>query len=1203
MALQGSLQELRLGDVVQTVLQAGNRGLLRVRSSGRRAVLYLSPEGVRLLEPAPLDERVIVEAFVRRGTITEDVVARAQAVTGGKAPLDGLVTGGSIPAEDLRRLLLEVADDAAIDVLTWTEGDFRFEEGAAVEGDHGPVSTALLDAAGLVLRAAQRMDERRRVAERIGLEARLILRIPGGGEGSEPPDAVAAAVLDRLDGNELLDETALALGFGPFFAQKAACDLVESGFARLPSSEELSGAAKKREAAGDLRAAKVILAQWQVARPHDAAPFVAAAELAARTGRYEDEAEALKSLGRVHLESSRAQDARVIFERLLQKRPGDRDALEGLRQATKIQGDEEGFSDTSQRRAEQALEGGDAVQASAILHELLEARPDALDARILRTKALVRLGDRAQALEEIERVAQLLPSRAKRRSDREAASWALETLAHLAPDRADLSRRFRSMTGGDPVKRRRAVILGSLLLVASGVGFALWPKPAAGLLARANAAADRGDASTALALVGEIAERWPNTSEADQAVALKLRLTRATVRDPAKTPKPGTSVKELTAAAVAALPRLPAVDSTNAIELLATALKSPDGEPQRGVSTQMIRGPLSDAVAALRREAQSRRDALDLAAAAGLKPPADPAALEAIVEKARSSLDPAWVDAAEHAARAVRRLASLLDESAFSVTFSGDIRSIEGDIAAAARAVAARPKEVDRARRELHRVRILSAYEKARVDAAGVLARGDLDAAEAYYRRLDSLLTQMDEDPAYRPLKDSIERRGILEFAHGKGEMMASIRKGLTAARAAEDSGNLAGAASSYAALAKQFPLVKFDAVFTIPVRVESIPPGATVAINGQISGPAPTVVRYGWGSQAIVTVDAEGYEAASIVLKTSEREPDPLVRVTLTPRARWTRAVVGIVEAPPLGVQGDVILANRGGRVERRSKETGEVLWAVDTRSLEGARGRPVIEGDVLWVPFLDGTVGRFSAADGALRSPAKLPSRPIGDAAAVAGKVAVAVDDGVFVFGANEDGRRVPIAGVVSAGVLAAHGAFWVGDSAGALVRIDPATFAVTRLALGGKVPVTSLAGGTSGVFVAASDGSLALADAADANVLWRRTGVGDVLGAPAPAGDLVSVADPEGHVRFYAAASGAPRGERDLGSSPRGGLRSQGSRIFAALADGRLWVYDAVQNLVWIDTPLQGTARIPAADLGDGAIVVPAAGNGLSAIPLPK
>src|SRR5437762_4204435 len=103
MALQGRLKDLRLGDVVQTVLTAGNRGLLRVRSAGRRAVLYLSPEGVRLLEPAPLDERVIVEAFVRRGTITDEVVARAQAVTGGKAPLDGLVTGGSIPAEEDRK--------------------------------------------------------------------------------------------------------------------------------------------------------------------------------------------------------------------------------------------------------------------------------------------------------------------------------------------------------------------------------------------------------------------------------------------------------------------------------------------------------------------------------------------------------------------------------------------------------------------------------------------------------------------------------------------------------------------------------------------------------------------------------------------------------------------------------------------------------------------------------------------------------------------------------------------------------------------------------------------------------------------------------------------------------------------------------------------------------------------------------------------
>lgn len=66
MPLRGNLQNLRLGDVLQTVLASGGRGLLRVRSGTRRAVLHLSDHGLRVLEPEVLDDRMVLDAFVRR---------------------------------------------------------------------------------------------------------------------------------------------------------------------------------------------------------------------------------------------------------------------------------------------------------------------------------------------------------------------------------------------------------------------------------------------------------------------------------------------------------------------------------------------------------------------------------------------------------------------------------------------------------------------------------------------------------------------------------------------------------------------------------------------------------------------------------------------------------------------------------------------------------------------------------------------------------------------------------------------------------------------------------------------------------------------------------------------------------------------------------------------------------------------------------
>jgi outer membrane protein assembly factor BamB/tetratricopeptide (TPR) repeat protein len=1207
MALQGNLKDFRLGDVLQTIVQARNTGVLRVRSAGQRTVLAVAPTGLQVLEPEILDEDRIVDAFVARGMLAPDRLARARNTVGkGQPVLDVLVNGGTLDADDLRRLVQEAAEEHALSVISWTEGDFRFEESVAPKTGLGHVASAVIEPMGLLLKAAQRADEAQTLADRFGGQVAWLLRV----DGLTPPGELtpaAARLLEGLDGKALLADISLRAGIGVFETQKAALALVDAGAARLPTALELAAEAKAREEAGDVRAAVALLRQWHALKPLEPDALTALVDVHARAGRFEDEADALKVLGRILLKVAKPREARDVFDRLVKKRPGDVEPLEGLRQAARAMVDDATYSETTRKLAELALEGGEAAQAANLLQELLTSSPDDLEARVLRAKALARLADREGAVKELERIATLLPLPCRRRQERAAAAWCREALARLAPDRSDLLRRFRAMTDGAPRGRKRALILGGFLLACSGAGFAVWPNPAAGLLVKAREASDRGDAAAALALVAEISERWPDSEEAAAASAIRVKIALAS-RDANRGPT-GAALDELRTRATAVattFSRWPDPAAVEQAEALADHLKSREGPSAASTVTAIVKVPFAEAVASLRRDAMSRRDALDLAEQAAQRPPASLEHFAEVLARAKTALDPAWVASASRAARAARRLAAVLDPSAMFSALGADVRAVEGDVQAAERAIASRARSLEKGAREYHRALIEDAYERARIDAGPLLVAGDLDRAEACYARLASLLKAVDDDPVLQPLRGSLESRRIPEFARAKTETMSTIREGIRAATEAEKAGNLAGAAAAYASLVKRFDLIAFDRVFTIPLRVESVPPGAHVALNGRDAGTAPAIVRYGWGAQAVLTVSADGYETASLTIRTADPDPQPVLRVPLGPSLDWVKPLVGVVEAPVASVDGDPVLCDRAGRVERRSRTSGEVRWSTDVRSVEGVKGRPAFASGRLWVPLLDGRVVRIDADAGSTETPLVLPGRPVGDVVALGGRLAVATENAVAVFspGSSDEVRVVPVQGLVTAGAVAAHGAFWVGDSAGRVVRVDAVSYAATTIPTGGGDAILSVAAGDRTVYAVGGDGSLTAVDAdVGRGVRWRRTGLADAAGTPAEAAQLVAVGDRAGRVRLFAVADGAPRGERDLRAEARGGLIAVGSRLVAALADGRLWVFDVAGEVQLLDAPLKGAARFGASHLGGGTLAVPAHGASVAVVHLPR
>ena len=809
MALQGNLKDLKLGDVLQTILAAGSKGLLRVRGSSRRAVLYLGADGLSIVEPSVLDEKLVIDSYIRRGKLAATVAERARGPQG--VSLDGLVAMGELEKRDVDRILREAAEEAVLDVLGLDDGSFRFDEGAEPDHARSAVARVLLDPQGLLLRAAQRIDELKALQERIGTNAALLIAVDATSAVADSMESPAPEVHRCLDGRTLLEEIAVGEGLNRFAVAKCAAALVDAGAVRLPTPEELRALAAQREAADDVGSALALARQWQTVRPLEPEPCVETAAIAARAGRYDDEAEALKAAGRVNLKIQRGEDARALFDRLLVKRPGDPDAIEGLRQAAKLLGDAAGFSSTTRTLAEMALEAGDAVQASTILKELISAYPEDVAARLLRTKALARLGDRVQAAEELERLADLLPTPCRRKADRDAAEYVRDTLPHLLPEHHELLDRFRAKLGNRAKSRKRVAIVGAFLVACSGVAFVFWPVNAATIWARAQAAAAAGESPTALALIDDLMERHPDSPEFGEALTLKAKLDGSLTAAAARKAQATAAEKFAAQATQTAkmLPALPSEESIASIDALSALLRTAEGSTpkMRLTATEILRAPMAEVVEALRRPALERRDTLDSAADIASKPPADIDVFRTVTEKLEQALEPAWCREASRTTEILRRFVVLLREDSLLPGTLEDLHALDANVKAAERAIVGRAKDVHRVRVEYQRALISAAYERSRIDAAKALAQGELDAAETIYANLDRLVGEVGSEPVYEPLREWVARRGVADLARTRLEFVASIRRGIAAAKAAEDAGNLEGAAGDLRLARRAVPL------------------------------------------------------------------------------------------------------------------------------------------------------------------------------------------------------------------------------------------------------------------------------------------------------------------------------------------------------------------------------------------------------------
>jgi hypothetical protein len=244
-ALEGPLKEFHIQDVFQLLDLGRKSGVLRVTSELRQTAGTVSFErGGVVAATLGRDPQPIGARLVRMGKISANDLQRALARqhSGDSRRLgDILVASGIIARRELDRQLEGQIEEAIFELLGWSEGYFRFEDGAPCEGVvEAPVRIPI---EGLLMEAARRSDEWSRIEAKVP-HLRVVPRLP-------PADAVASQRLDltplewevlaAVDGERDLHALAAALGRSEFDVARTVYTLTAAGVIVVDSGAGSAG--------------------------------------------------------------------------------------------------------------------------------------------------------------------------------------------------------------------------------------------------------------------------------------------------------------------------------------------------------------------------------------------------------------------------------------------------------------------------------------------------------------------------------------------------------------------------------------------------------------------------------------------------------------------------------------------------------------------------------------------------------------------------------------------------------------------------------------------------------------------------------------------------------------------------------------------------------------------------------------------------
>ncbi|MCA9314757.1 MAG: PQQ-binding-like beta-propeller repeat protein [Planctomycetes bacterium] len=1203
MALQGSLGHLGLADLLQTGLAGQAAGLLSMRNGAGRAALYVGAEGLTLLEPDVLDAEDLIHAFVLRGVLSGEAVERERGEGRSGLPLiESLVASGELREAELTDVLAGWAEDTILDLLTWDEGEFRFVEGPLEQRRPGLVCRTTVDSGAVLLRAAQRLDERNEIASSLGYHAALVIGLPGITVGAQHMGDPGPRMQPLLDGERTIDEVALLLGIGGFAALKAAHALVLAGGARLPTAEELAMCVEKRLADHAYRSARGLVLQWiEMGGPTPRA-YESLALIAQACGRTEEEIDALRMLAQLRTSSGSPGAALGTLRDALIRCPNHPLLLQTLRDSAEAAGDVASYVDSTLRMAENALQDAQGDRAVALLEPLVTAQPDALGVRTMHAKALERCGRIEELVAAAQDVTRRIGRRCRTREERDAARTFADMIDRSAPERPEISRRLRSALERSDSKPRRFALAGSLLAVLAVAGIVMWPPSADSLLERATVALDAGRRAEAQELLDELIERYPDSPEAESAFQLQARLTRP-AQPQAPTVKLDRAQREhleaSAAAAQTALGDLPSAAARDTLESFAKELASEEASALRPTVLKELRRYLARAMHDLTREARGRAEILAKSSTVASSQAKDEGLLRRYLAEAAEAGDAEWTKGLQEA---VPILGTYVEMEG-TATLHQLHATLAQHATRLAGAGAGNQEGLDACHRAVLALEVDEAYRKAAQDGIRELTYGRLESAEELYSNLETLVEKASAERRFEPLFRDLERQRIPAWIDSKRQLITTIGQRVREGRAHEAAGRLAAASQAYAGLLRTFDTFKLERLAPLPLQVLSDPPGAIVEVNGKREGVTPLVIHYLWSTPVTVRVLANGYVPFEQVLDSAGEKPDWQVEARLAPQPVWAVRGERTIDCAPVEADGNVLTASRGGRLTMYDGKVGSIIWTRALDSLEGIRFRPAYVPGRLYVVLVDGTVHLIDPRDGAPGGRLTL-DRPTGDPDVAGDVVAVPTRSGKLVLlrhGSVE--REITLPAPPSTNVVAAHGAFWVGLGDGRIARVHVTTGRLTVERIGDSgTSVRALGGAVNGIAATTSMGDVAFVGS-DGRRRWSVSGQGDLPGRPAVVGGYLGVVERKGRLLVFDVETGQLTGTTELSGSAPHGLLGVDDVFVTALEDGRIMAIEPEGPHVRVESGIGSTSPLPPARIGADHLVIALKNDEIGLVPVPR
>lgn len=225
-ALEGRLEQVSLGEVLQLLVLQKQTGVLRVESGGARSrsvALGLRRGRIDGCVASGFDERFRLGEFLAVEGVSRESLERADAM----APAAGELFGELLQREAIAPPLAVAAAlerqsrELVYECLAWSEGRFRFEAAASLV----PAQRARLGLAAeaLAMEAMRRKDEWRMIRELIPSDESVLARTSLAAGAS---DDEARAVLAAIDGVRSVRALSRALAMRPFELCGVLCRLL-----------------------------------------------------------------------------------------------------------------------------------------------------------------------------------------------------------------------------------------------------------------------------------------------------------------------------------------------------------------------------------------------------------------------------------------------------------------------------------------------------------------------------------------------------------------------------------------------------------------------------------------------------------------------------------------------------------------------------------------------------------------------------------------------------------------------------------------------------------------------------------------------------------------------------------------------------------------------------------------------------------------